>query len=685
MEPFNPTFDTTIIPVPEFRLAYLTGPFFLGFILESFGMGVVLILSINYFLSLASRPKSQHESSRRLGVSLAAISLVASFGQTVVDLVRGWDMFAVNFMNLPGFLTTTPLYFTSPFLGLIPSTLTQLFLLRRITLFLSSLDVLWPRLAHPGVKGVFVAVMGCVVLLVFVSGTMSSVLIAMSGNMHALDVAGASMFSVVEQIWLGGSTAVDLVLSLVLCIELWWARQKLGIKGGVTREIVTRLILVTCHGGLAVSGLQLSSLLLYNYWRHNSFCYLPIIFLPKVYNITLLLSLSVPHSTDVAPSPSHVFSLPTILDHQIPPAVHPHRAQTALEAPRSHENGQDQDQASMYYYNGAVEQQNQQDMRERSGNRPNWISRLHKGLTRNVKSMDSRHNSTSHLDHRHSGILYGCERCSYVHPSQRLTGFSPTSEDRRPSDPKSISPLLRHEASYSPGIRLTTGSSAGRICPSSSLLFSPNMNGAGDSSSASGRVVWIKPGTDPTLSGDTGTCKTLPLFQQPDPFGTVGISSISSSTGSPILPNTGTRHPREPYVSAPKAGVTASLNTPTVKKGQKPILSAWHSRKKAAGHDFNRSTRGRNEPGTESSQSQTRTMSSTYHMSQTGTGFNSLDIDGLTFDDETENGDENGDGDGDGNGEDLNMKTGQEHDVVVLEEGGDDSGFEGEKVYVNAG
>lgn len=45
-----------------------------------------------------------------------------------------------------------------------------------------------------------------------------------------------------EQTWLATSTAVDITLSLVLSIELWWARQKLGMQGGSMREIVTRLI-----------------------------------------------------------------------------------------------------------------------------------------------------------------------------------------------------------------------------------------------------------------------------------------------------------------------------------------------------------------------------------------------------------------------------------------------------------
>ncbi|WVQ94087.1 hypothetical protein IAU59_001165 [Kwoniella sp. CBS 9459] len=589
MDPFSPTFETGITRVPEFKLAYLTGPFFLGFVLEAFGMGIVLILSINYFLSLASRPKSQHESSRRLGVSLAAISLLANFAQTIIDFVRGWDMFAVNFMNLPGFLTTTPLYFISPFLGLIPSTLTQLFLLRRIALFLSSLDLLWPKLAHPAIKYTFVVVMGCSVLLVFVSGTMSSVLIAKSGNMHTLDVAGSSLFSVVEQIWLGGSTAVDLLLSLVLCIELWWARQKLGMKGGVMREIVTRLILVTCHGGLAVSGLQLSSLLLYNYWRHNSFCYLPIIFLPKVYNITLLLSLSVPHSTEVAPSPSHVFSLPTIMDHQPPAPAHASRQCHHCHGhnPASPPIGVSHE-ASASALSPAVE--DGRDMREKVGLR--WSSRLNAELRRrgltptktNVRlSWDARRRSAS-LSHQHV---------------QRLSGLSTTGEDRRPSDPNSISPLLRHEVSFSPGFRPEM---PGSPCAVSSPLISNT------------------------------------VFQRPDPFRFDTMASPSVPTPSPTAPRSGAYSPpmnveeEEPNL----ASRSRSTDPADVSQHTSPI-STWESRQYTPWLGRGERSKGHDEPAGEES-SQTRTMSSTFHVStsQTGTGLNSVDLDGLTFDVEEE-------------------------------------------------
>jgi hypothetical protein len=49
-------------------------------------------------------------------------------------------------------------------------------------------------------------------------------------------------FGTAEELWLATSTAVDIILSTVLCGELLWARRKLALKGGGMREIVTRLI-----------------------------------------------------------------------------------------------------------------------------------------------------------------------------------------------------------------------------------------------------------------------------------------------------------------------------------------------------------------------------------------------------------------------------------------------------------
>ena len=97
-------------------------------------------------------------------------------------------MFGDNFLNLFGFIQPTPIFFASTMLGLIPPVITQLFLLRRIVLFVSSLEVLWPVLAKPIAKYTFLAVLGLGIAMSFSAGVASCVLIFHSGE-YFIDLA----------------------------------------------------------------------------------------------------------------------------------------------------------------------------------------------------------------------------------------------------------------------------------------------------------------------------------------------------------------------------------------------------------------------------------------------------------------------------------------------------------------
>jgi hypothetical protein len=83
-------------------------------------------------------------------------------------------MFAQSFLDLKAFATPKFTFFLSPFLGLIPALITQLFLLRRIALFLSSLASLWPRLARKEVKFGFVGIMSIGMGVAFCSGAVGT-------------------------------------------------------------------------------------------------------------------------------------------------------------------------------------------------------------------------------------------------------------------------------------------------------------------------------------------------------------------------------------------------------------------------------------------------------------------------------------------------------------------------------
>ena len=90
-------------------------------------------------------------------------------------------MFALHFMDIFEFATPDYIWFISPFLGLFPALFTQAFLLRRITLFLSSLSSLWPTLDTRVVKVGFSALVSAGIIVSFLSGCLGCYYIWKSG------------------------------------------------------------------------------------------------------------------------------------------------------------------------------------------------------------------------------------------------------------------------------------------------------------------------------------------------------------------------------------------------------------------------------------------------------------------------------------------------------------------------
>ena len=91
------------------------------------------------------------------------------------------QMFALGFLDIVSFATPDYMWFASPFLGLFPALITQTFLLRRITLFLSSLSSLWPMLDKPALKMTFIIIMSGGIIVSFLSGCIGSYWIWRSG------------------------------------------------------------------------------------------------------------------------------------------------------------------------------------------------------------------------------------------------------------------------------------------------------------------------------------------------------------------------------------------------------------------------------------------------------------------------------------------------------------------------
>jgi hypothetical protein len=77
------------------------GPLFLGFAFQFFGMGIVLVLSANYYTVLASRPKMPRVPSRYCGFFLVTSALLFNLAQTAVDMHRGWQVGPLPIITCP--------------------------------------------------------------------------------------------------------------------------------------------------------------------------------------------------------------------------------------------------------------------------------------------------------------------------------------------------------------------------------------------------------------------------------------------------------------------------------------------------------------------------------------------------------------------------------------------------------
>jgi hypothetical protein len=95
-------------------------------------------------------------------------------------------MFAASFADVRMALTATPLFFVSPFLGILVAVMTQIFLLRRVVLFISSLDLLWPLLAHPATKYSFSFFISLTITISNAAGVIATYEVWQSGGLWNL-------------------------------------------------------------------------------------------------------------------------------------------------------------------------------------------------------------------------------------------------------------------------------------------------------------------------------------------------------------------------------------------------------------------------------------------------------------------------------------------------------------------
>ncbi len=118
-------------------------------------------------------------------------------------------------MNISKFLSPDPFFFVSPFLGILSAFVTQLFLLRRIVRFITSLELLWPFLSRKIVKYSFMAGMVLAIMVVAIEGSIASAMVMKSGGLASLGLgAGKDPIEWVNTLTLAvrydpGSTIAD--------------------------------------------------------------------------------------------------------------------------------------------------------------------------------------------------------------------------------------------------------------------------------------------------------------------------------------------------------------------------------------------------------------------------------------------------------------------------------------------
>jgi hypothetical protein len=73
-------------------------------------------------------------------------------------------------------------------------------------------------------------------------GSFSKSVIPCKSSLPAEVVVADDRSYIADLVWLATSSAVDLVLSMVLSLELWWARRKLAAKGGMMAKVTWQLL-----------------------------------------------------------------------------------------------------------------------------------------------------------------------------------------------------------------------------------------------------------------------------------------------------------------------------------------------------------------------------------------------------------------------------------------------------------
>ncbi|KII90158.1 hypothetical protein PLICRDRAFT_174939 [Plicaturopsis crispa FD-325 SS-3] len=265
----------------------LTGPFFIGAILNWLFLGCLTVQVYIYSLS------NKHD---RAGVKSLVYSVyIIDVAQTVVTTHASWETLVAKWGN-PEVLVLQPWSVCAlPIFGAIVSCMVQLFFAWRI----------W-KLQRSMIMRLICVVIVLIALMQSISAIVGSIrfaLILNGGKIHSLFLGFA--------IWLGGSFLCDILITLSMMHILREARAQSAFSS--TDTVVTKLIVLTVQTGLVTAVTAGVDLILFLVCKNNYIYDAPAFIIGKIYSNVLLATLNArtniarsSHDTESGPNNSNL-------------------------------------------------------------------------------------------------------------------------------------------------------------------------------------------------------------------------------------------------------------------------------------------------------------------------------------------------------------------------------------------
>ncbi|WVQ96111.1 hypothetical protein IAU59_003213 [Kwoniella sp. CBS 9459] len=304
------------------------GPILLGTVLSVFGFGLFCMQTALYF---DSRPKA----SRTIK---GIVVLALNFAQTICDCSRIFNTMILHALDLAFFLNArSRLDFTlSPILSVLIAAIVQMFLARRVVNFMGVT-------ANPAKRSTWsykvqtwgLAIMLGVGILLGLAGGWGVPLRAwVVGDLTRLHRGeeGDKLFTFLGKLWLGSVAATDILISGFMVYSL-----RTAAKASENRHrVVSSLIQLTLSSGVIVTALQITALILFM-GSTTAWSDLPVMFMSKVYSLTLVSAISQPQRAAMRDHRDDRYQQPVIPPPQLYGNNHNHNHNHGHNRPHAHQ------------------------------------------------------------------------------------------------------------------------------------------------------------------------------------------------------------------------------------------------------------------------------------------------------------------------------------------------------------